>query len=252
MTGQHLGIVLISITTASTAFAQAPQTPAPTPEPPPHIYTGNFGGGLALTNGNTSTRNFNLTGALVRDPKLKSVIKTTASYLRGTTSDVLTIDRTAINLRHEYTMSKKTFIFDQLDYVRDQFKEIIFFWAPTAGVGYKFVNTDATQFTLDGGGGGVLEKNPGLSSKKSGSVTADERFQRKLSSVATFTESLSGISKTNDFSDSLSTFTTGVTTTVSGNIQLKVEFIDTYKNKPPNSTVKKNDTAFVTTVVVKY
>jgi putative salt-induced outer membrane protein YdiY len=253
MTGRHFWIVLILMMIASTVFAQTPvQTPAPTPEPPPHIYTGNFGGGLALTNGNTSTRNFNLTGALVRDPKLRSVVKSSFSYLRGSTSDVLSVDRSAINLRHEYTMSKNTFIFDQLDYVRDQFKEIIFFWAPTAGIGYKLINTDATQFILDGGGGGVLEKNPGLDAKKSGSVTGDEKFQRKISSASTFTESLSAISKTNDFGDYLSTFTTGVTTTISGNIQLKVEFVDSYKNKPPNIGVKKNDSAFVTTVVLKY
>ena len=247
MTARHFGIVLLLTTASRMAFAQTP-----TPEPPPHIYTGNFGGGLALTNGNTDTRNFNLTGALTRDPKQKSVIKTSGTFLRGTTSNVLSVDRTAINLRHEYTMSKQIFIFDQLDYVRDQFKEMIFFWAPTAGIGYKLLNTDATQFILDGGGGGVLEKNPGLNSKKSGSVTGDESFQRKLSSVATFTQSLSAISKTNDFGDYLSTFKTGVTTTISGNIQLKLEFVDSYKNKPPDITVKKNDTAFVTTVVLKY
>jgi putative salt-induced outer membrane protein YdiY len=249
MTVRYFGIVLLLITASSTAFAQ---TPAPTPEPPAHIYTGNFGGGLALTNGNTDTRNFNLTGALTRDPKGKSIIKTTGSFLRGTTGDLLSVDRTAINLRHEYTLSKQTFLFDQLDYVRDQFKEIIFFWAPTAGIGYKLINTDATQFIVDGGGGGVLEKNPGINSKKSGSVTGDEKFQRKLSSVAAFTESLSAISKTNDFGDYLSIFTTGITTTISGNIQLKLEFVDSYKNKPPAVTVKKNDTAFVTTVVLKY
>ena len=170
MTARHLGIVLFLITASSIAFAQTQ-----TPEPPPRIYTGNFGGGLALTNGNTSTRNFNLTGALIRDPKTKSIIKT-RSYLRGTTSDVLSVDRTAINLRHEYSLSKQTFIFDQLDYVRDQFKEIIFFWAPTAGVGYKLINTDATQFILDGGGGGVLEKNPGINSKKAEALQGTSAF----------------------------------------------------------------------------
>ena len=176
MTARHLGIVLLLIAAPITARAQTP----PTPEPPPRVYTGNFGGGIALTNGNTSTRNFNLTGALVRDPKSKSIIKTAASYLRGTTSDVLSVDRTAINLRHEYTVSKQMFVFDQLDYVRDQFKEIIFFWAPTAGLGYKFVNTDTTQFILDGGGGGVLEKNPGINAGKSGSVTGTSDFNETV------------------------------------------------------------------------
>src|SRR5215831_9143396 len=226
MTVRNVGILSVLIgcfISTSAAMAQAQSS----------IYSGNFGGGLAVTNGNTNTRSFNLSGAIVRDPKTRNVIKGAASYLRGSQNDLLNLDRTAINMRDEYSISQRTYTFGQLDYVRDQFKQMIFFWAPTAGVGYKLLNTDATQFILDGGGGGVLEKNPGLNSKKSGSVTGDERFQRKLSSVATYTESLSAISKTSDFGDYLGTFTTGITTTITGNIQLKLEFVDTYKIRPP-------------------
>ena len=143
-------------------------------------------------------------------------------------------------------------MFGQLDYLGDQFKEMIFFWAPTGGIGYKLINTDATQFIVNGGAGGVLEKNPGIQSKKSGAVTSGEQFQQKLSSTAAFTESLASIWKTNDFGDSLTNFSTGITTSVSGKIQLKLEFVDSYKNEPPNPKVKKNDTALVTTFVVKF
>jgi hypothetical protein len=66
------------------------------------------------------------------------------------------------------------------------------------------------------------------------------------------TESLSSIWKTKDFDDSLTNFSAGITTSVVGKIQLKVEFIDSYKNKPPKVEVKKNDTAFVSTFVVKF
>ena len=179
-------------------------------------------------------------------------MKGTGSYLHGTQSDILNLDRTSINIRDEYTISNRTFVFGQLDYLRDQFKEMIFFWAPTAGIGYKLINTDATQFIVNGGGGGVLEKNPGIQSKKSGALTSGEQFQQKLSSTAAFTESLASIWKTNDFGDSLTNFSTGITTIVSGKIQLKLEFVDSYKNKLPNSRVKKNDTALVTTFVVKF
>jgi putative salt-induced outer membrane protein len=248
MNARQMGILTILVgcfAVSTAAMAQAPTEPTP-------LYAGNVGGGLALTNGNTSTRNFNLTGSIVRAPKGRNVTKATASYLRGTQSDILNVDRTAINIRDEYTLSNRTFVFGQVDYQRDQFKQMIFFWAPTAGIGYKLINTDSTQFIIDGGGGGVLEKNPGIESSKSGSLTAGERFQRKLSTAATFTEGLSSIWKTKDFDDSLTNFSIGLTTTVTGNLQLKLEFIDSYKNKPPSVSVKKNDTAFVTTFVVKY
>ena len=143
-------------------------------------------------------------------------------------------------------------MFGQLDYLRDPFPPLQFFWAPPAGVGYKLINNDLTQLIVDGGAGFVLEKNPGIESAGSGSLTTGERFQQKLSSVAAFTESLSSIWKTNDFGDSLTNFSAGLTTAVVGNIQLKLEFVDSYKNKPPKASVKKNDTALVTTFVLKF
>jgi hypothetical protein len=166
MIGRYLlSIFIAGFLTSGVAIAQAPAQATPVP-----TYTGNIGGGLALTDGNTDTRTFNLAGAIIRDPKTRNVIKGSASYLRGSQSDVLNLDRTSINARDEYSLSNRTFVFGQLDYLRDQFKEIVFFWASTAGVGYKFVNTDATQFIVDGGAGGVIEKNPGIPSSSTGEL----------------------------------------------------------------------------------
>ena len=248
MTVRYLGILsvlMVSLLLSGFAIAQAPQAPTP-------LYTGNLGGGFAVTGGNTDTSNFNLTAGIVRDPKTKHVTKGTASYLRGDQNSLLNLDRTAVNIRHEYTISGRTFAFGQLDYLRDRFKEITFLWVPAGGVGYKLVNTDSTQFILDGGVGGLIEKNPGRTSSKSGSIIAGQRFQHKLSSASTLTESLSGIWKTKDFADSLTNFSAGLTTTMVSNLQLKVEFIDSYKNKPANPKLKKNDTAFVTAFIVKF
>jgi len=250
MVVRQIGILTVlaaSLAVSSAALAQAPAPAGPTP-----VYAGNIGGGFALTNGNTKTRNFNLTGAIARDPKTRNVIKGTGNYFRGTQSDVLNLDRTSINVKDEYALSQRAFAFGQLDYLRDQFKQIVFFWAPTAGLGYKLIHNDATQFIVNGGAGGVLEKNPGIPSSKSGSLTAGQQFQQKFSSTATFTEALSSIWKTDNFDDSLTNFSLGLTTAVVGKLQLKLEFIDSYKNKPASLLVKKNDTAFVTTFVVKF
>jgi len=249
MSVRRLGMLTVLLASLSGSFGMAQAQPPAAPTP---VYTGNLGGGFALTNGNTDTRSFNLTGAIVRDPKTKNVIKGTASYLRGTQFDILNLDRTSFNIRDEYTLSNRTFVFGQLDYLRDQFKRIIFFWAPTAGLGLKLIKTDATEFILDGGAGGVLEKNPGADSSKTGSLTAGQRFQHKLSAAATLTESLASIWKTNDFSDSLTNFSAALTTSVAGGLQLKVELVDSYKSRPPTRFVKKNDTAFLTSFVMKF
>lgn len=230
----------------------APPLTAQDAEAPQEVYTGTIGGGLAITGGNTDTQSFNLSGELTRDPGTRNVISGSASYLRGTQDDTLNVDRTSINLRDEYTLSGRTFVFGQMDYLRDQFKGIVFLWAPTAGIGHRLIDSDTSRLVVNFGAGGILEKNPGLDPGKSGSITAGQRFRQDLSSNATLTQSISALWKTDDFGDSLTNFAVGVTTTLAGNLEIKVEFIDSYKNKPSSAALRKNDTSFVTAFVVKF
>jgi putative salt-induced outer membrane protein len=240
--GMLLFALLLS---AGSAVAQDPQDP-------PEVYTGSLGGGVAITGGNTDTDSFNLGAELRRDDGGRNVIEGSASYLRGDQNGTLNLDRTSVNLRDEFTFSGRTFVFGQVDYVRDRFKGIIFLWAPTGGLGHRLIDSDAMRFVVRGGAGGVLEKNPGLDADTSGSLTAGQKFTRSLSSSAKLTQSLSTIWKTDDFADSLTNFSISVTTTLVGSLEVKVEFADTYKNKPSDASFEKNDTAFVTAFVVKF
>ncbi len=219
---------------------------------PTSVYSGSFGGGLALTGGNTDTKNFNLSLAVVRDPKTRNLVKFDALYLRGSQSNVLSLDKTSVVLRDEYTFSPKAFVFAQTDYLRDQFKAINYLIAPVAGAGFKFANTDDRKLTVSAGLGGIWEKNPGQVVRKSGSVNAGQNFSQKISTSATFTQSIATNWKTNDFSDSLTNFSMALTTSVMGKLEVKTEFIDSYKNRPATPGIKKNDTAFVTSFVIKF
>ena len=157
-----------------------------------------------------------------------------------------------MKLRDEYSLSKRTFLFAEGSYLRDQFKDILYLVAPIGGAGFKLIATDDTTLAVSGGAGGYFEKNTGLELKKSGSINAGQNFSHKLSTTATFTQSVATLWKTNDFEDSLTNFSVGVTTTLYRKLELKVEFLDSYKTKPPNATIKKNDTAFLTTFLLKY
>jgi putative salt-induced outer membrane protein len=240
---RHSLWIIFTLLFNNLGFAQAP---APTP-----VYTGSFGGGLAVTNGNTDTTNFNLAFSLIRDPKTKNLTKATALYLRGSQNDVLSLDRSTVVLRHEYSLTTRTFVFGQLDYIRDKFKDIRYLVAPGGGLGYRLINSEETKLSVSGGAGGLWEKNS-TRLKKTGSVNAGQSFSHRLSSTATFTESIGSLWNTDDFEDSLTNFALGVTTSIIGNLELKFEFLDSYKNKPSNPAIKKNDTAFVTTIVLKF
>jgi hypothetical protein len=55
-------------------FLSAPLAWGQTPPATMKVYAGSFGGGFALTGGNTDTKNFNLSFDMVRDPKTKNVV----------------------------------------------------------------------------------------------------------------------------------------------------------------------------------
>jgi putative salt-induced outer membrane protein len=227
------------------AHAQAPAAPM-------RDWTGSAGVGLSVTSGNSDTTNFNLSFDLKHDPKTKNVLKFTALYLRGDKDDELTVDRTSLLGRDEYSLSPRLFVFGQVDYLRDKFKLIDYLVAPTGGVGYKLVDTEKTKFAVDGGVGGVWEKNPGLDVRSSGAIIAGEKLTHQLTPTTTIKEGVTALWKTKDFSDSLTAFSAGVSLKVTETIQIAIDLLDTYKNLPPTVETKKNDVALVTAVTAKF
>lgn len=239
--------VSLTLLFALASPAQAQQTP-----PPPHqVWTVAASAGLALTNGNTDTSTINAAYDLTYDPLTKNIVKSDALYLRGKNNDQLAADRLNWNIRDQYRINGRTYLFGQNQYLRDTFKQIDYLIAPTAGVGYKVLDTPESKLDVDAGLGVVWEKNPLLAVNRSGAVTFGEKFQQKLSPTATFTQSFAGLWKTKDFGDSLYTIGVGIAVTMSTRTQLKFEVLDVYKNKPPLATLGKNDVATLLAIVYK-
>ena len=65
------------------------------------------------------------------------------------------------------------------------------------------------------------------------------------------THTFAGLWKTQDFSDALFTVGVGAAASASTRTQLKVELLDTFKNKPPVPGVQKNDVAVLMAIVYK-
>jgi putative salt-induced outer membrane protein len=229
------------------------QQPCPCPaEPPPGNWVGSAGLGFSLNRGNTNTTNVSLTFDATYDPKKKDVWKLQGLYLRGSTNGETSVDRLLLQGRYERNLSARTFAFGQLQYLRDQFKEIDYLLAPSGGIGYKLIATDAIALSADAGVGVKWEKNTGLDVDTSALVTAGDRLVWKVSPVATITQGVAALWNADDFGNALYTFSTGLATSVAKRIELKVELLDAYKTKPPNSLVKKNDVALLTAIVYKF
>src|SRR2546423_2547344 len=68
----------------------------PTPKPLPKPWNSSLGAGLAITSGNTDTKNYNLAFATKYDPKTKFVFKADALYLRGDSNGETQVDKTPL------------------------------------------------------------------------------------------------------------------------------------------------------------
>jgi putative salt-induced outer membrane protein YdiY len=239
-------VVGLALVCAGPVFAQAP---APGP---PKIWTVTASAGLALTSGNSNTSTVNLAYDLTYDPQRRNIIKSDGLFLRGETEGELSAHRTGLNIRDEYKLTDRIFVFGQNQYLKDEFKDIEYLLAPTGGIGYKLIDTPETKLGIDGSAGVVWEKNTGIDdTRTSGALAMSQRLQQLLTENTTLTQSFTGLWKTEDFEDALFTLGISIAASMSTRTQLKVEALDTYKNKPPLPTIQPNDIAVLMSIVYK-
>lgn len=240
----YVVVALLLLTSPALCLAQADQ------EPEKH-YTGSLGAGLSLTSGNTDTTSFNISGELKYDPKTKNVMLFDGLYLRASANNEDTTDRLSLNFRDEYSLSERILVYGALGYLRDPFKNITYLLNPNGGVGFKAANSDKMTLTLTAGAGSVWEKNPGLDVQTSATVNAGENLSLKLSEGAKITQGFGALWKTENFSDALYKFNIALVTSITKKSELKLEFLDEYKNVVPDPSIKKNDTAFIVSFLYK-
>jgi len=221
-------------------------------DPPPKPWTSSIGAGLAITSGNTDTKNYNLAFATKYDPKTKFVFKADALYLRGDSNGETQVDKTSADARGEYSLSDRTFAFAEVSYLRDPFKGVNYFVAPLAGGGYRIIRSDKRNLTVDAALGAEMESNAGAGRSSGGAAKAGENFDWSLSPTSKFTQKLTAIWKTNDFGDAFYHFDAALTTTVATRLELKLAYVYDYKTKPPSINIKKGDSAIFAALLVKF
>lgn len=238
--GMLLGVLVLASSTQA-------QTTPPRQQSP---WKYNMGGGVALTTGNKDTSTYNASYAITYTPSPRRQFKSDALLIRGRTDGELSNDRFGLNMREEFRVNERVFVFGQNQYRRDRFKRIQFLVAPTGGVGLTTVKTEATTLTFDVGAGGVWEKNPYEDVQTSGALTFTQKLSQAISTTTTLTQSVFGLWKTEDLTDSYYQFGVAVATAINSRVQLKVEALDTY-NRKVGEGVEKNDISMVIAVVFK-
>ena len=243
---QMQAVVVMSFLSVLAPVAARAQAPAA----PPNPWTQTASAGLALTNGNKDTSTVNVGFEVAYDPKTRNLVKSDGLLLRGKTEGALTTDRLSLNGRDEYKLSSRSYTFAQLQYLGDQFKNIDYLLSPAAGFGVRLADTPQTRVSLDVGVGGVWEKPLNADVRQSGAITVGEKATRQLSKSASIGQSFTALYKTNDFADALYTVGANIAASVTSRTQLKVEVLDTYKNRVV-APIQKNDVALIVGMVFK-
>ncbi len=244
-----LTVFVFVLLAAPGSFAQVPQTP---PAPPPPAWSGTLGAGLALTSGNSETSSLNLAFKAEHDPKNSVIFKAEGLYIRGASEGELTADNAALAAKLERRFSDRGYAFLQTQYLRDSFKAIDYFIAPTLGVGYRLVHTERATLSTDASLGPSWEKNPGREVKSELVVAFGQKSTYALSKTATFSQGVSATLVGSDWADSLYRFNAGIAASLTGRTHVKVEVVDVYKNKPPTPAVKKNDVSTLVSVLYRF
>jgi len=240
--------LLAAVLAADVAFAQAP---APPPPPPPG-WTGAIGAGMARTSGNTDTSTVNVSYNVLKDHGTDIVFKSTGLYLKGSNEGESTVDRANADARVEYRLSPRLAAFGMTTYARDRFKAIDYLLAPTGGLSYKVVATPRTEWAADGSVGMVFEKDTGFDLQKDGAIIAGEQLTHKFNDTTRLLHAASALWKIGDLGDAFYTLQAGVVASVAAHLELKVEFLESYKRRPSNPLLKKSDQSIVLSVVYKY
>jgi hypothetical protein len=219
--------------------------------------------GFAMTGGNTSTKNINLSFEITRDPKSKNTAKAEGLYLRISSGGTSVADLLRFGFRDDYLVSKRVSLYCALGYLRDPFKQVGYLINPQGGVGFRIYSSDRLSLAVNGGAGGVWEEDNGLDLNASGTLNAGQSFSFRLSGNARLNESITGLWKTSatqnisglwrtsDLSDALYSFRFALVTSIVKRVDLKLEFMDEYKNVTPSVLIKKNDTAFMTSCILR-
>jgi putative salt-induced outer membrane protein YdiY len=239
-------VILAAFLSPTTSSAQ------PAAAAPPPGWAGSASAGLALTAGNSDTSTVNAAYELKRDTGGDMVLRSNGLLVWGKSEDILTSNRLALDGRVERRLSARTSVFGQTQYLRDSFKSIDYLISPTIGVSRLLVKDDRTELGVDGAVGVVWEQNPGLELQTDGAVTAGQQFSRKLTATTELKEKVAALWKMDDFGDALYTFGIGIAASITAGTQLKVEFLDTFKAKPPSAGVDKNDIAVLMSFVYKF
>lgn len=244
-----------ALTPAVAAYADAP------PPPPDGVWTGKGQAGYLASQGNTSSKSAN---AAIDMALVEGLWKHSFHLggLYGQNTGIVSAERWDTQWQSNYSITKDLFAFGGLRYAHDMFSGFQYQASGTAGLGYKFFDTDKTKLSAQVGVGYRKSQPELLIKNAAGAVTArilQASYNDVIASVGVdYSQALSGTTTlSNKFlmetgsSDTLFTDALALTVKMSDKLALSLGYGLQNNTKPP-AGLKKLDTVETVNLVYSF
>lgn len=219
----------------------------------PMKWNGDLSFGISIAKGNTDASTLSFSFSANKKLSEKFDWKNKGIFLGGRADGVLNSQSLELTSTGEWSHSGRFFSRYEIHGIHDRFRNFRYRIVPSVGVGYKLVQSEASELSLKTGLSDTFTKffDSGETASFVGAFIGND-FSWKISEGAEFKQLSSVNLDLSDTSHVLAQFEVSLSAAIVKNWALKLSFIDKYDSAPETEGVKKNDVTFLTNISWKF
>jgi putative salt-induced outer membrane protein YdiY len=241
-------ILGLSLSMTIGAFAQEQEE-----QKDPMKWNGDLSFGISVAKGNTDAFTLSFTFAANKKLSEKFEWKNRGIFLGGRSDGVVNSQSLELTSTGEWNHSPRFFSHYEIHGIHDRFRNFKYRIVPSIGVGYKLVQSEASELSLKSGLSETFTKfyNSGETASFAGVFIGND-FLWKISSSAEFKQLSSFGLDLSDTKHVLAQIEMSLSAAIVKNWAIKLSLIDKYDSAPETEGVKKNDLTFLTNISWKF
>lgn len=219
----------------------------------PMKWNGDLSFGISIAKGNTNASTLSFSFSADKKLSEKFDWKNKGIFLGGRADGVLNSQSLELTSTGEWSHSERFFSRYEINGIHDRFRNFRYRIIPNIGVGYRLVQSEATELSLKTGLSDTFTKfyDSGETASFVGAFIGND-FLWKIASSAEFKQLSSVNLDLSDTSHVLAQFEMSLSAAIVKNWAIKISFIDKYDSAPESEGVKKNDLTFLTNISWKF
>lgn len=216
-------------------------------------WYGDLSFGISIAKGNTDASTLSFTFAANKKLSEKFDWKNKGIFLGGRSDGVVNSQSLELSSTGEWNHSTRFFSRYEINTIHDRFRNFRYRIIPSIGVGYKLVQSEASELSLKTGLSDTFTKfyDSGETASFVGAFLGND-FLWKISSGAEIKQVSSANLDLSDTSHVLAQIEISLSAAIVKNWAIKLSFIDKYDSAPETEGVKKNDLTFLTNISWKF